>query len=167
MLGANISIEYDVCQHISVALPVHYCGFDYFKETVKFRGLSIQPEVRYYPWLDENMKNNGFFVGAHLGAGLYNFALGGDYRVQDHKGKRPAYGGGIGLGYELKFKKNPRWGMEFSIGGGVYDVCYDIFYNENNGPYYEKKVRDIWFGVDNASISFTYMFDLVKKGGKK
>ena len=72
----------------------------------------------------------------------------------------------MGLGYSLKFKKNPRWGMEFELGAGVYDVLYDSFYNENNGPYNEKAVRDIWIGIDNAAVSFTYNFDL-KKGGKK
>ena len=168
LLGSNIGIEVDLCKHLSLSVPFYYSGgLDYFKETIKFRGIVLQPELRYYPWLNTEMKNGGFYVGAHFGLGWYNFALNGDYRVQDHAGNSPAYGGGIGIGYSLQFKKNPRWGMEFTLGGGVYSVLYDTFYNENNGPYDERATKDIWFGIDNAAVSFTYCFDLVKKGGKK
>ena len=168
LLGENIAIEVDVCPHLSVSVPFYYSGgLDYFKETLKFRGIVLQPELRWYPAIKKNKKNNGFFLGAHFGLGWYNFALDGDYRVQDHGGNRPAYGGGLGLGYALQFKKRPNWEVEFTLGGGVYDVLYDTFYNENNGPYNEKAVHDVWFGIDNAAISFSYNFDLKKKGGKK
>ena len=101
-----------------------------------------------------------------MGLGWYNFALDGEFRIQDYKGRRPAWGGGIGAGYALQFRKNPRWGMEFAIGAGVYDVKYDIFYNEENGPYAESGVHDTFFGVDNAAISFTYKFPFKKEGRK-
>lgn len=167
LTGSNIAVEVDLAEHFSISVPFYYSGgLDYFKETIKFRGIVLQPEFRYYPWLTDDKSNGGFFAGAHFGLGWYNFALNGDYRIQDHKGNRPAIGGGLGLGYTLKFKKHPRWGMEFTLGAGVYDVKYDTFYNENNGPYDEKGVRDVWFGIDNAAVSFTYNFDL-KKGGKK
>lgn len=162
-----MAVEYDVIPHLSVALPFYYSGgLDYFKETLKFRGIVLQPEIRYYPWLQDG-DNGGFYVGAHLGLGWYNFALDGDYRIQDHKGRRPAWGGGLGVGYSLQFKKNPRWGMEFALGAGVYDAKYDMFYNEANGPYFKQGIRKTWFGIDNAAVSFTYRFDLKKKGGKK
>ena len=168
LLGENIAVEADLCPQLSIAVPFYYSGgLDYFKETLKFRGIVLQPELRWYPSAGKTLKNDGFFVGAHFGLGWYNFALNGDWRIQDHRGETPAYGGGIGIGYALKFKKNPRWGMEFAIGGGVYSVLYDRFYNEANGPYDEQAISDIWFGVDNAAISFTYDFDLIKKGGKK
>ena len=165
--GANVAVEVDLAKHFSFSVPFYYSGgLDYFKETIKFRGIVLQPELRYYPTLTQDLSNGGFFVGAHFGLGWYNFALNQDFRIQDHGGNRPAYGGGLGLGYVHKFKKNPRWGMEFILGGGVYDVLYDTFYNENNGPYDEKAVHDIWFGIDNAAVSFTYNFNL-NKGGKK
>ncbi len=158
----NAAVEYDIIPHLSVTIPVYYSGgFDYFKETIKFRGVVIQPEVRYWPWL-KGGKNAGFYVGAHLGVGWYNFALNGDYRIQDHEGHRPAWGGGIGVGYALNFKKHPRWGMEFSLGAGVYDSKYDVFYNVDNGAYYRKGVHKAWVGIDNVSIAFTYDFNLKK-----
>jgi outer membrane protein OmpA-like peptidoglycan-associated protein len=157
---ANIAVEYAFAEHFSVALPFYYSGgFDYFKPTLKFRGIVLQPEVRYYL-----KANEGFYVGAHLGLGWYNFALNGEFRIQDHRGRRPAFGGGLGLGYTLPFKKNPRWGVEFAIGAGVYDVKYDVFYNEPNGAYAEHGKHDTFFGVDNAAISFTYKFPIKKEG---
>ena len=165
---ANIAAEVDIIKHLSFALPVYYSGgFDVVKDKVKFRGLVFQPELRYYPWLNKKGANGGFFIGAHFGLGWYNFALGGDYRTQDHQGRRPSYGGGLGIGGSFQFRRNPHWGMEFAVGGGVYDSKYDLFYNEANGPYYKKGVRKIWYGIDNASISFTYKFDVKQKGGKK
>ena len=156
---ANIAVEYPFAEHFSVALPFYYSGgFDYFKETIKFRGIVLQPEVRYYLH-----GNEGFYAGAHFGLGWYNYALDGEFRIQDHKGRTPAYGGGLGLGYSFNFKKNPRWGMEFAIGAGVYKAKYDILYNEHNGPYEETGVEKTFFGIDNASVAFTYNFDLRKE----
>lgn len=160
---ANIAVEVDLAPHWSIAVPFYYSGgFDYFKPTLKFRGIVLQPEARFYL-----RGNDGFYLGAHFGLGWYNFALNSDWRIQDHKGNRPSWGGGLGLGYSLQFKKNPRWGMEFAVGGGVYDSLYDVFYNEVNGPYHKTAVRKTWFGVDNASVAFTYKFDLKKKGGDR
>ena len=168
LLGENIAVEVDLCPHLSLAVPFYYSGgLDYFKETVKFRGIVLQPEVRWYPWLSKARKNDGFFIGAHFGLGWYNFALDGDYRIQDHKGNTPSYGGGLALGYAVQFRKNPRWGMEFGFGGGIYKSTYDMFFNEANGPYYDQAIETVWYGIDNASLSFTYKFDLKRKGGKK
>lgn len=168
LLGENIAVEVDLCPHLSLAVPFYYSGgLDYFKETLKFRGIVLQPEVRWYPWLSKAMKNDGFFIGAHFGLGWYNFALNGDYRIQDHKGNTPSYGGGLALGYAVQFRKNPRWGMEFGVGGGIYKSTYDMFFNEPNGPYYDQAIETVWYGIDNASLSFTYKFDLKRKGGKK
>lgn len=159
---SNISVEIDIARNWSFNLPVYYSGLDYFKETLKFRIASLQPEVRYYI-----PKVKGLYAGIHLGVGWFNYALDGTYRIQDAGGKRPAWGGGIGVGYRMQFRKNPRWRMEFSLGGGVYDAEYDKFYNEENGPYAEKSVRKTFLGVDNASVAFTYSFDLKRKEGGK
>ena len=168
-LMANAAVEVDIIENLSFALPVYWSGWDYAGiNTLKFRTFMIQPELRYYI-----PKTGGLYVGAHFGAGYWNFALGDHapmlglddldgWRYQDHKGETPAIGGGLSLGYALQFKKNPRWGMEFAIGGGIYDAKYDVFYNEANGPYHERGIRTTYIGVDNASISFTYKFDLLR-----
>jgi hypothetical protein len=163
----NIAAEIDLIPHLSVNIPFYYSGgYDYFSPYVKFRGIVFQPEIRWYPWL-KDQRNSGLFVGGHLGIGWYNFALNGDYRIQDHGGRRPAWGGGIGGGYVMQFRKHPAWGVEFSLGAGVYDALYDKFYNEENGPIAESAVRKVFFGIDNAAVSFTYKFGLKRKEGKK
>ena len=169
-LMTNAAVEIDIIENLAFALPVYYSGWDYFSNTMKFRTLMIQPEIRYYI-----PKTNGLYVGAHFGMGYWNFALDSlgekigveNWRYQDHKGKSPALGGGLSVGYALQFKKNPRWGMEFSLGAGAYDVKYDKFYNEENGPYHERGIHDTFIGVDNASVSFTYKFDLKRKEGQR
>ena len=156
---ANVAAEAYVAENWSINVPFYYSGLDYFKNTLKFRVCTIQPEVRYHiPSLD------GLFVGGHLGLGWFNMALDGKYRIQDAGGKRPAIGGGLGLGYKMQFKKASNWGMEFSLGGGVYDVKYDLLYNEANGPYAQRGIHNTFIGIDNAAVSFTYTF---KKGGRK
>ena len=158
----NIAVELDIARNWSISLPFYYSGTNYFKETIKFRTATLQPEVRYYiPSV------TGLYAGIHAGVGWFNYALDGTYRIQDAGGKRPAWGGGLGIGYKTQFRSNPRWGMEFALGAGVYDAKYDKFYNEPNGPYVEKGIRKTFVGIDNAAVSFTYSFDFKKKEDRK
>lgn len=125
----------------------------------------VQPEFRY--WFKP--ENEGWFMGAHFGYGYYNIALDGDYRYQDHNRETPGIGGGIAIGYRTHLSKNKRWKMEFAVGGGVYDLCYDKFYNTEvtkNGLMVESKVKKTYYGLDQAALSICYSFDL-KKGGKR
>ena len=164
LMISNAAVEVDIIKNLSISVPVYYSGWNYGKSTVKFRTLTIQPEVRYYI-----PKARGFYVGAHFGLGHWNFATGGDWRYQDHNAETPSIGGGLGLGYALHFNKNPHWGLEFSIGAGAYDARYDVLYNEMNGPYHKRDERTTYIGVDNVSISVTYEFDLrfKSKEGKR
>lgn len=162
---ANIAAELDFKEHWSISVPVYYSSWDYFKSTLKFRTFSIQPEVRY--WWDEN--NIGLFAGAHFGMSYFNFAFDGDYRYQDKNENSPAWGGGLSIGYRLPLSKNRRWGVEFTLGAGVYSLQYDKFYNTENvkdGLMADSK-KKAYFGIDRAAISFSYALDLKKKGGKK
>ena len=102
---ANVAAEIDLAKHWSFTLPVYYSAWDYFKTTIKFRTLSVQPEFRY--WLSEN--NDGFFAGAHFGLAYYNFAFDGDYRYQDHNRETPSIGGGVSVGYRLPISRNTPW----------------------------------------------------------
>lgn len=154
----NVAVEFDICKHLSLSVPVMYAAYNYFKPTVKFRTLATQPELRY--WIKK--ENTGFFVGAHFGAGSYNIAVNKDTRYQDHDGKSPALGGGISLGYRTPISKNKKWSMEFVLGAGGYKLHYDTFYNVNNGRLFGTHKKTYW-GVDNAAISFNYKFDYKRK----
>ena len=166
LLMANAAIEADVAKHWSVNLPVYYSAWNYIKPTIKFRTFSIYPEVRY--WLSPN--NDGLFLNAHLGLAYYNYAFDGPIRYQDYRMKTPAIGGGVGVGYRLPLSKNKRWKLEFAIGAGVYPLYYDLFHNTPNvkeGLLIESQ-KKIYFGIDQAEITFSYAFDIdSKKGGAK
>lgn len=162
---ANIGAEIDLAKHWSLTLPVYYSAWNYFKTTIKFRTFAVQPEFRY--WLSDN--NDGFFAGTHLGLAYYNFAFDGDYRYQDHNRETPSLGGGVSIGYRLPVSRNCRWRMEFSLGGGGYTRHYDKFYNTprtKDGLIIES-IRKAYWGIDQAAVSFSYSFDLKKKGVKR
>lgn len=158
----NIAAEIDLAEHWSFTLPLYWSSWNYFKSTLKFRTLTLQPEVRY--WFSGN--NAKWFAGAHFGLGWYNFATNGSYRTQDHGGHSPAIGGGIATGYRLPLSHNKQWKIEFSLGVGVYSAHYDKFRNEPNGLLVETK-KETWFGIDQAAVTVTYTFDLGKKGGSR
>lgn len=165
MAIANLGVEVDLAKHWSFALPVYYSAWDYFKSTIKFRTFSLQPELRY--WISED--NRGLFAGAHFGMTYFNFAFDGDYRYQDHNRETPSVGGGLSIGFRLPVSKDNRWNVEFSLGAGVYSSHYDKFYNTprtKDGLLIESIKKTYW-GLDQAAVSFSYSFDLKKKGGKQ
>ena len=158
MAIANVAAEVDLAKHWSFTLPVYYSACDYFKSTIKFRTFAVQPEFRY--WLSE--ENDGFFGGVHFGLVQYNIAVDGNYRYQDHDTKTPSLGGGISLGYRMPISKNKKWSIEFMIGGGVYGLHYDTFYNVEDGKYIDTN-KKTYCGIDNAAINITYKFDLNRR----
>lgn len=159
MAISNIAAEIDLARHWSFTIPVYWSAWNYFKSTLKFRTLSLQPEIRYWHYPN----NDGLFAGAHFGLTWYNFATNGKYRTQDHNGHSPAVGGGIAAGYRLPISRDKRWKLEFSLGAGAYALHYDKFHNYNDGLLVETK-KKTWLGLDQAAISFAYTFGL---GGKK
>jgi len=158
-LVANAAIEIQPLPHFSVSVPVYYCGLNWFSETIKFRVLAFQPELRY--WLRRDM--HGLFFNAHATFGWYNVAWGGDYRYQDHARKTPALGGGLGVGYKVSLGRNndSHWGLEMGLGGGVLPLHYDMYYNLHNGRLAGEDKRTYW-GVDQAFISVTYRLGRAK-----
>lgn len=162
---SNIAAEIDLAEHWSFTLPVYFSALNYFTSTIKFRTFALQPELRY--WLNE--ENEGWFGGAHFGVAYYNLALDGDIRYQDHDGKSPALGGGISIGYRKPITSDNRWHIEFSLGAGVYHLHYDKFHNTPNtsAGLMVETVKKTYWGLDNAAVTFTYSFDLNKKGGKR
>lgn len=165
LLWQNAAVEFDLAKHWSVSLPLYWSPYNYGKQTLKFRTLAFVPEVRYWP----NADNMGFFVNAHFGLAEYNYAKDGEYRYQDHDGKTPAIGGGIGVGYRFYFCKNHHWSMEVAVGAGVYKLDYDIFLNtpSTKHGYLIGRHQRTFYGIDQAALTFSYSFGLRKKGGDK
>ena len=162
LLVANAGIEVRPLDHWSLNLPLYYTALDWFSETVKFRVLGVQPEIRY--WLKDDM--HGLFFNIHTTFAYYNIAWGGDYRYQDHARKSPSLGGGLGIGYKVPLKDSDTpWGVEFGIGGGALPLHYDYYYNVHNGRLAGEDKRTYW-GVDQAFVSFTYRLGQAKKSEK-
>ncbi|MCH5248081.1 MAG: DUF3575 domain-containing protein [Muribaculaceae bacterium] len=179
LFSANLGVEFDLGKHWSFSVPVYYCAMDYFKSTVKFRNFTVQPEFRYWPSLKRdangNLGNDGFFIGAHFEMCYYNFAFNGQYRYQDHRGRTPALGGGLTLGYRFPISKNKRWRLEFSAGAGIYPLDYDLFDNTpdvKDGQLMGRK-KETYIGLDMVQATFSYSFDITrhkktwKKGGAR
>lgn len=161
ILCQNLALEFDLARHWSFSLPVYWSPYDYGKRTLKFRILAAVPEFRYWPKGD----NTGFFINLHGGAALFNYAKGGKYRYQNHDSKRPALGGGIGIGYRFYFCRNHHWSMEIAAGAGAYKLDYDILLNRYDltGGYYVGRRKRILYCLDQAAVTFSYSFGLRKK----
>lgn len=159
LFSANLAFEIDMGRHWSFTLPVYYCGMDWFKSTIKFRNFTIQPEIRWWP---RSTENEGFFLGAHFMMSYYNIALNGDWRYQDYRGRTPALGGGIALGYRTPISKNRRWHMEFSVGAGIYPLDYSLFHNTpdyKDGEWHARN-KKTYIGIDQVGITLAYSFDM-------
>ena len=155
LLVVNAGIELQVLPHFSINVPIFYTGLDWFSETVKFRVLAVQPEIRY--WFRRDMK--GLFLGPHMNFGWYNVAVGGDYRYQDHAQQTPAFGGGLTVGYKITLGQtdNSVWGLEFGLGGGYLPLHYDMYYNVKNGRLVGDDYYNYW-GPDQAFLTITFRF---------
>ncbi|MCM1067063.1 MAG: DUF3575 domain-containing protein [Muribaculaceae bacterium] len=163
LLQLNTTFELEWRQW-SVQLPVYYSNLDYFSHRVKFRTMALQPGVRYWFTPEADSGHRGWFVGAHFGMAWYNVALGGTDRIQDHKGRTPALGGGIEGGWRRTLGRTGRWKLELSIGVGAYKARYDHIDNHDGTLLrYSKRT---FVGIDHVGVSFCYSLDL-KKGGMK
>ena len=148
----NIAGEYNFHDRWSMGLDLLYSGWDYGRSDRKFRTYQVRPEVRY--WLREDRL--GIFADAHLAVIGYNVALPSwKYRIQDHDGKRPALGGGLGIGYRFKLGHSKHWRIEANVGFGVYALYYDRYYNNRQGQLFDSHKR-VFFGIDNVSLSLVY-----------
>lgn len=159
LFSANLAVEVDLGRHWSFTLPIYYCGMDWIKSTIKFRNFTIQPEIRWWP---RSSQNEGFFLGAHFMMCYYNIALNGEWRYQDYRGKTPALGGGIALGYRMPISQNQRWHLEFSLGAGIYPLDYSLFHNTPNykdGQWHARN-KKTYIGFDQVGITLAYSFDM-------
>jgi len=163
MLWVNAAAEIDFRDtRWTAQLPIYWSGWNYFTSTRKFRVLAFQPEIRFWPGHDSR---NGFFAGLHLGIAWYNVAFNGDTRYQDHSRTTPAIGGGCAAGYRLILSHDHKWGLEASIGAGIYHLDYDTFQNSAGGRITGRR-RRTFFGVDQAAVSIVYRIGDIRTSRK-
>ena len=151
LLVANLGIEIDVAPHVSVAMPVMYSGWNYFRSTAKFRCAGIRPEIRWWP-----TDGHFFYVGAHGEIAYWNVAVDGVYRYQDTDAKSPLYGGGADLGFRITLAD--RLYTDISAGAGICYLDYDQFINQPNGRLSYTHQTKWYYGPDFVQISLVYKF---------
>ena len=157
MLVQNMAIEVTLASRFTLSVPVYYSSLNYFHRNIKFRGFGLQPEVRYYPQTATDCRLQPY-IGVHASFAYYNYALGGDYRYQDHDKRRPLGGGGLHFGVRLPFRHeghDTRWGMEAQIGIGVAFMQTDKFENTTNGQRTDS-YDHTYFGIDNLAVTLYY-----------
>ena len=161
LLIGNIAAEVPLNSSLSLNIPFYYSGANLFSNSTKFRMVGTMPELRY-----NFGRQKAFFIGAHAAIAWYNFAFGGEYRIQDAGGNHPALGGGISLGYRIRLLKKIPLGMEITAGAGVYHLKYDKFFNEPNGAYWQKGISKTSLLPESFAISLFYAFN-IKRGGAR
>ena len=158
LLEANIAVEAELTDHLSLSVPVYYTALDWFNVRTKFRVLGTQPELRWWPL--QGFK--GPFVAAHGSFGWYNVSWKSSrYRYQDRGTRSPAYGGGINAGWKFHLDRHHRWGLEFSVGAGYLYLDYDRFWNQANGAWVDSHLKHYW-GIDHVAATLSWRIPVSK-----
>lgn len=124
VLIPNVGVEFQVGKKTSLQLDV----LGSFWDSIDGDPLQITQtflEFRYY----QNNNTSGWFVGGHLGFGMFTLQKPYDFIIYDHysngENPDPADGTfksgrssfyGLSIGYKKRF--NDRWALEAFIGGG-------------------------------------------------
>ena len=132
-LVPNIGIEVKLSENIGYQLDTSASFYNDI-EGSPFHMTQIFNEFRFYP--EKNKKRN-FFIGAHVGYGMYNIRLpkwiaklsGSEFKEEgSYQYGRNAYYG-ITIGKKIPLK-NEKIGLEIFIGGGSSQSNYK-FFNKN------------------------------------
>ncbi len=147
LLVPNIGIEVKLSEKIGYQLDTSASFYNDI-EGSPFHMTQIFNEFRFYP--NKNQKRN-FFVGAHVGYGMYNIRLpkwianlsGSEFKEEgSYQYGRNAYFG-ITIGKKIQLK-NEKLGLEVFIGGGS---------SQSNYKYYNKNEQRI-FAITNYKRKF-------------
>ena len=145
LLVPNIGIEVKISEKIGYQLDTSASFYNDI-EGSPFHMTQIFNEFRYYIG-----KKSNFFIGAHVGYGMYNIRLprwianisGAEFKEEgSYQYGRNAYYG-ITIGKKIPLK-NERFGLELFIGGGS---------SQSNYKYYNKSEQRI-FAITNYKRKF-------------
>ena len=142
ILTPNIGIEIQLSEKIGYQLDTSATFFDDI-EGSPFQTTQIFNEIRYYPKLKEGKNKRSFFIGTHVGYGMFTLRLPKfitsivDTQLKEegsYQSGRNAYYG-ITIGKKIPLK-NPNLNLEFFIGGGSSQSNYK-YYNKDGNRIYE------------------------------
>ncbi len=116
----SLGVETALSPHYTLNVSCTYCPLSYSGDR-KWKNWSVLPEVRR--WLCTPFC--GPFVGVSAGFGGFNIQkipiLGLTYR----RAQGTFYGGGLTLGWHQIL--SPHWGLESSVGVGLYHISYSRY----------------------------------------
>ena len=150
ILTPNIGIEVQLTDKIGYQLDTSATFFDNI-EGSPFQTTQIFNEIRYYPTLKEGKNKRSFFIGPHIGYGMFTLRIPKfitsivDTELKEegsYQSGRNAYYG-ITIGKKIPLK-NPKLNLELFIGGGS---------SQSNYKYYNKNEQRI-FAITNYKRKF-------------
>ena len=162
ILTPNIGIEVQLSEKFGYQLDTSATFFDNI-EGSPFQTTQIFNELRYYPKLKEGRNERSFFIGPHLGYGMFTLRIPKfitsivDTELKEegsYQSGRNAYYG-ITLGKKIPLK-NKKFNLEIFIGGGS---------SQSNYKYYNKEGNRIFENPDIEKDFNQSGEELIYKGG--
>ena len=141
ILTPNIGIEVQLSEKIGYQLDTSATFFDNI-EGSPFQTTQIFNEIRYYPKLKEGKNKRSFFIGPHVGYGMFTLRIPKfitsivDTELKEegsYQSGRNAYYG-ITIGKKIPLK-NTKFNLELFIGGGSSQSNYKYYNKEGNRIY--------------------------------
>lgn len=165
----NFGIEYPVSRHWSV------CG-DYiapwsssFATGLYYQLMMINAEARY--WFgnrDDRPVMTGWFAGANIGGGYYDFML---------NNKKTGLQGefyilaGLSAGYSHSISSNDRVRLEYALGLGYLQTRYRKYHWDDFDYVLDAPRKQVWktsiFGPTQAKVSLVWLLYINRKGGER
>ena len=162
ILTPNIGIEVQLSEKFGYQLDTSATFFDNV-EGSPFQTTQIFNELRYYPKLKEGKNERSFFIGPHVGYGMFTLRIPKfitsivDTEIKEegsYQSGRNAYYG-ITIGKKIPLK-NKNFNLEIFIGGGS---------SQSNYKYYNKEGNRIYENPDLEKDFNQSGEELVYKGG--
>jgi hypothetical protein len=162
ILTPNIAIEVQLSEKLGYQLDTSATFFDNV-EGSPFQTTQIFNELRYYPKLKEGKNERSFFIGPHVGYGMFTLRIPKfitsivDTELKEegsYQSGRNAYYG-ITIGKKIPLK-NKNFNLEIFIGGGS---------SQSNYKYYNKEGNRIYENPDLEKDFNQSGEELVYKGG--
>jgi len=141
ILTPNIGIEVQLSENFGFQLDTSATFFDNI-EGSPFQTTQIFNELRYYPKLKEGRNKRSFFIGPHVGYGMFTLRIPRfitsivDTELKEegsYQSGRNAYYG-ITIGKKIPLKNN-KFNLELFIGGGTSQSNYKYYNKEGNRIY--------------------------------
>ena len=141
ILTPNIGIEVQLSEKFGYQLDTSATFFDDI-EGSPFQTTQIFNELRYYPKLKKGKNERSFFIGPHVGYGMFTLRIPQfitsivDTELKEegsYQSGRNAYYG-ITIGKKIPLKNN-KFNLELFIGGGSSQSNYKYYNKEGNRVY--------------------------------